>query len=303
MTNVGKPVQYTGNITESRRILGEICKLLLILHENNIVHCDLKLQNILIDDGKVPIIDFGHSHILNPITHMLGRSKIVEQTPTGTAPESLFGSVLPRTEKIDIWSLGCLYYELITNEKLFANEEDVLKTTLDNMHTNKINHIDCDVFDRELLQMMLVTDPTKRSNIEQISDKLNITQQIIPCLWVKPNDDIINELPINMIPLWFKMDGVTHTIGYYIIKCIESSMIEKIRPIRYSFHELVYMLVLRLFEPRCMYDPDDFYGCRLVDFDDDPNVIFDLYVSMLDKILGCFPNNPQFEVCFKKLKF
>ena len=112
MTNVGHPIEYDGNVNESRRILGEICKLLYILHNNDIVHCDIKPQNIMIDSNrKISIIDFGHSHKLDPMTHRMGKSRMVEQTPTGTAPESLSGSVLPRTEKIDIWSLGCLYYE------------------------------------------------------------------------------------------------------------------------------------------------------------------------------------------------
>jgi hypothetical protein len=114
-------------------------------------------------------------------------------------------------------------------------------------------------------------------------------------LWAKPDDVIIRELSLDMIPIWFEMDKTTQTVGYYIIKCLEMKMIEKIRPIRYSFHELVYMLVLKLFEPRSMHDSNDFCGCRLTAFDDKPDVIFNLYVSMLDDILSCFPNNSQFD--------
>jgi serine/threonine protein kinase len=289
MTNVGKPLKYTGNITEARHTLGEICKLLHILHKNDIVHCDIKLQNILIDDnGKISIIDFGHSHKLNPFTHMLGKSLLIEQTPTGTAPESLPYSILPRTEQIDIWSLGCLYYELLTDIKLFYSSSD-------NTYINEIRRSGCSDFDRELLEMMLVVDPIKRANVEQILDKLNVIPENVAQLWAKPDDVIIRELSLDMIPIWFEMDKTTQTVGYYIIKCLEMKMIEKIRPIRYSFHELVYMLVLKLFEPRSMHDSNDFCGCRLTAFDDKPDVIFNLYVSMLDDILSCFPNNSQFD--------
>ena len=177
------------------------------------------------------------------------------------------------------------------NDRLFSDRNDVLKIDF----IDKIKKCP-DQFDRELLELMLVVDPLKRGNVLQILNKLNIIVGNVPHLWAKPDDDIVAELSIDMVPVWWKMDTSTRTIGYYIIKYLEKKMISKIRPIRYDFHEMIYMLVLKLFEPRNMYDPNDFSGCRLVDFDAEPDVIFNLLVSMLDEIIECFPNNTEFEM-------
>src|SRR6056297_1040646 len=47
-------------ITESLDIANQICSALIVAHKNNIVHCDIKPHNILIDDNKqVKVTDFG----------------------------------------------------------------------------------------------------------------------------------------------------------------------------------------------------------------------------------------------------
>lgn len=294
MTYVGHPITYTGHMVgcsegEPRRILGEICQLLQILHTNNIVHCDLKSHNVLMDGTKISLIDFGHSHMLNPTTRRLGHSRQVEQTPTGMAPESLPDSILPRTEKIDIWSLGCLYYWLLFNEYMFTDFEDIRVSTSTGSYLSQISRQQCDPLDRELLHMMLVVDPTHRTSAVRILDKLNITTKPVPQLWTEPDKMILTELSIELLPLWYQMEQSTQKVGSYMIQYLEKKMIGTIRPIRYTFHQLVYLLVLKLFEPRAMYDENHFSGCRLEGYDDPPDVIFNLYISFLDDILRCFP--------------
>ena len=86
----------------------EICSGLKFMKDNKIIHRDLKLQNILLaKDGSIKIADFGLAKILKNI----GESAISFcGTPTTIAPEIIEGKGC--TFSADVWSLGCIFYEL-----------------------------------------------------------------------------------------------------------------------------------------------------------------------------------------------
>jgi len=97
-------------------IIEGICRGLYFLHEEcNIVHLDLKPQNIMVDDNMEPkIMDFGLSRLLGE-----EKSKTITQNCTGTlgymAPEYINrGEISPEA---DIFSLGVIMIELITGHK------------------------------------------------------------------------------------------------------------------------------------------------------------------------------------------
>ncbi len=94
----------------------------MLMHENFILHRDLKSQNILIGgEGNAVIIDFGLSRFYgqnpNPMTRNV-------QTLYYRAPEVLLGARY-YSDKIDIWSLGCIYSEMILGRILFRGESEV----------------------------------------------------------------------------------------------------------------------------------------------------------------------------------
>ena len=101
------------------------------MHQKNVIHRDLKLDNVLINEivgtgeYNVKIADFGLSCIgsSNP------REKLYEKcgTPCYAAPEILRG--LGYTSKCDIFSLGSLFFNLITGRYLFpgTNKMQVMK--------------------------------------------------------------------------------------------------------------------------------------------------------------------------------
>ena len=101
----------------------QILSGLLFLHKNNIVHCDLKPENVLLISAKksaVKIIDFGSSCFSNQPVFTYIQSRFYR------APEVLLGAGY--NEKIDIWSLGCILVELFLGYPLFTgrNEEEQL---------------------------------------------------------------------------------------------------------------------------------------------------------------------------------
>eukprot|EP00928_Gymnodinium_smaydae_P063524 TRINITY_DN47078_c0_g1_i1.p1 TRINITY_DN47078_c0_g1~~TRINITY_DN47078_c0_g1_i1.p1 ORF type:complete len:580 (+),score=105.34 TRINITY_DN47078_c0_g1_i1:181-1920(+) len=85
------------------------------LHRHNIVHCDIKLENVLFDGetGNVKLIDFGFSKTWDK-QRVLWRS---QGTMSYAAPEVLEGRF---TDKCDVWSLGVVCFMLLSGTPPFS---------------------------------------------------------------------------------------------------------------------------------------------------------------------------------------
>ena len=87
------------------------------LHNNNIIHCDLKPKNIMVNKfGIIKLIDFGSA-----INKLKGNEMItsiswnLEFTALYAAPEIILNKEV--TKAIDIWSIGCILIKLITGNE------------------------------------------------------------------------------------------------------------------------------------------------------------------------------------------
>ncbi|KIY99533.1 hypothetical protein MNEG_8429 [Monoraphidium neglectum] len=94
----------------------QVAGALQYIHSRRILHRDLKTQNILLaEEGAVMLADFGISKVLQQAesyaTTMVG-------TPLVMAPEVCTSR--PYTFKSDIWSLGCVLYEMATLKSAFS---------------------------------------------------------------------------------------------------------------------------------------------------------------------------------------
>lgn len=89
------------------------------LRENNIVHCDLKPENILlrkINKSGIKIIDFGSGCFEDQKIYTYIQSRFYR------APEIVLG--ITYNSAIDMWSFGCILYELYAGYPLFPGEDE-----------------------------------------------------------------------------------------------------------------------------------------------------------------------------------
>lgn len=110
-----------------KSILFQILLALDYLHKRSIAHCDLTPSNLLLmspdlDEypGIIKLIDFGLSRIIE--TSSPRNFGVV--TIWYRAPELLWGSSNYDT-KIDIWSAGCIFAELLTGKTIFATNQKI----------------------------------------------------------------------------------------------------------------------------------------------------------------------------------
>ena len=108
-----------------RLIARQLLEGLQFIHSHKIIHCDLKPENIVtrssLDSNNIKLIDFGSS--------MFETTKIITyiQSRYYRAPELIFGQ--PFDTSIDIWSLGCIVFEMYAGIPLFKakNETELLR--------------------------------------------------------------------------------------------------------------------------------------------------------------------------------
>lgn len=127
-------------------------------HANDVIHRDLKPQNIIYDDirDEITIIDFGSSKIKTIIDKETTMPMFSENY---SAPEVVKGNNI--TEKCDYYSLGAVFYEM-----LFVNEADSNTRMIAVIKAANIN----DSL-RDILCSMLQDDPENRpKSIDEIQD-------------------------------------------------------------------------------------------------------------------------------------
>jgi len=91
-----------------RKIAAQLCEALYYLHSHRILHRDMKPQNILLTKGGcVKLCDFGFARAMSFQTLVLTS---IKGTPLYMSPELV--EEKPYNHTSDLWSLGCILYEL-----------------------------------------------------------------------------------------------------------------------------------------------------------------------------------------------
>jgi len=167
----------TGNTENDLKYLKQILLGLDFLYKNNVLHRDIKPQNILIHNNQIKISDFGFAKSFEKnelITTFCG-------SPLYMAPEIIKDKIY--SPKSDIWSLGVVLYELITKKHPYYCENR--KELWDMAKCNNFK-IDYNIIYNEkikkIIKGLLNFDPNKRLNWDNLFadniKKVNITKPI-----------------------------------------------------------------------------------------------------------------------------
>ena len=104
---------------ERVRLFRQICAAVNYLHQNLVVHSDLKPGNVLVtSDGTVKLLDFGIAKWLSSSQITLADTSAPLMTPGYASPEQVRG--LPTSTLTDVYGLGVLLYEILTGVRPFA---------------------------------------------------------------------------------------------------------------------------------------------------------------------------------------
>ena len=152
-----------------KNIIRQMCIGIKEIHNKEIMHRDLKPENIFMNENmEIKIGDFGISKQLNSYkTHTLTVNKAGFNYYI--AAEIIYKGIY--NEKSDLWSLGCIIYELFT---LSIYSED--------KSFDEIKKIDADVYNckwQELIDSLLQGNYYKRFDINQVNKFLKENFNII----------------------------------------------------------------------------------------------------------------------------
>ncbi len=102
-------------LDEAVGITADIADALDYAHRNNVIHRDIKPENILLHDGRPMVADFGIALALSAAAGGMTETGVSLGTPHYMSPEQATAEK-DLTNRSDIYSLGCVLYEMLTGE-------------------------------------------------------------------------------------------------------------------------------------------------------------------------------------------
>ncbi|CAG8582353.1 3143_t:CDS:2 [Ambispora gerdemannii] len=153
-------------------IIKSLAQAIHYLHKHNVAHLDIKPGNFVHESGDVTswrLIDF-------EAARFIGEESVDDCSPLYCSPEVLHSaqtqSSVIATTSMDMWSLGCIIYELYTNTPLFYSTDEAIEK-LTASYTNgevtdlALNKV-ADLQARNMLEKLLSIKPQNRISCEQV---------------------------------------------------------------------------------------------------------------------------------------
>ncbi|XP_073150136.1 serine/threonine-protein kinase GRIK2-like [Henckelia pumila] len=172
----------------ARKYLRDVVSGLMYLHAHNIVHGDIKPDNLLITgSGVIKIGDFSVSQVFEDDNDELRRSP---GTPVFTAPECCIGETY-RGKAADTWAVGVTLYCMVLGKYPFLGE--TLQDTYDKIVNDPLLLPDeMSPLLKSLLEGLLCRDPMQRMTLEDVAQHAWVVGEdgpILPYLcWCKRHD-------------------------------------------------------------------------------------------------------------------
>eukprot|EP00116_Pleurobrachia_bachei_P019272 sb/3479534/ len=175
---------------ETRFIMKQIIDSCIYLHKNKVIHRDLKLGNLFINDNMdVKLGDFG---LATKVEFLGERKRTLCGTPNYIAPEVLKKE--GHSYEVDMWSIGCIMFTLLVGKPPF--ETNSLKDTYSKIKRNEFYIPPKLSNDAQILIVSLLRpEPSKRPSAEATLGHDFFTKGYLPpalpasCLMMPPHFD------------------------------------------------------------------------------------------------------------------
>ncbi|XP_026444405.1 serine/threonine-protein kinase ATG1c-like isoform X3 [Papaver somniferum] len=163
-------IQRKGKVTEAtaKHFMQQLAAGLQILRQNNVIHRDLKPQNLLLttngDQAVLKIADFGFARSLQP----RGLAETLCGSPLYMAPEIM--QFQKYDAKADLWSVGVILYQLVIGKTPFTGNNQI--QLLQNIMKSKELQFPTDIKElssdcTDLCRKLLRRDPVERLTFEE----------------------------------------------------------------------------------------------------------------------------------------
>lgn len=130
---------YKPKLVDVLEIIARLCDALQYAHDQKIIHRDLKLNNVIMNDRLTPVlIDFGLAKALEEDDSKGGITRTGEiiGSPSYMAPERILGGRVDH--RSDICSLGIMLYEMLTFKNPYLDQRNLHQTTINVMEATPI---------------------------------------------------------------------------------------------------------------------------------------------------------------------
>ncbi|MHC4538107.1 MAG: protein kinase domain-containing protein, partial [Planctomycetota bacterium] len=175
-------------LQEALTIALQIAEAVAAAHEHDVIHRDLKPGNIKItEEGKVKVLDFGLAKVVggeatDQKTTITEPGRVIG-TPAYMSPEQARGK--PTDKRSDIWSFGCILYEMLTATIPFKGE--TISDTLANILDREPNWSALPDTIPANIQVLLrrCLEKERRRRLRDIGDTIELRRSTLPTKSVK----------------------------------------------------------------------------------------------------------------------